>query len=565
MGMTSKVISPISAREFASMMKQVWPPSGWSSSVAVANSGGPDSTCLLYLLHRYFQDPDLLPKDPPNVVSITIDHALQKSSTHMADVAEQSARSLGIRHITGRIPWGEDGYPCKPGANDPIEEQARNARYTLMYKCMKDVDANAVAFGHHMDDQVETMLMRLGRGSSIHGLAGMSMLSRRGMGVRDEEEASIRWNGYDYLNTWKIRPLLRIPKDRILATCDANQLDYVNDPTNFQPSLTIRNAIRDAVARGNVLGDDVKSPSMQRYPPHIAEQLVSINTHAQKFPSLDMYLHSGKEKLYESLEFAVNQRAESTNEVDRVLEEKRLRSPPGTICLPYNTFREIEDETVRISLVWRIMKYVSPSPWGSLRSEGHRRQESVQRLLSILCDDVAHERDVPASLSIGSRVWWRLVRVKPNGYSASVRMCSSEELAWLACRSPQPRHARHDPLNVDVTSELHFAYNDWLENGSSPIVRFVYDCRFLLTFDVSIMPMQEILQLGNLLVVPRTVWHFPQVILKSNTSDEKLTLHEDIEGEPDICTRDGNGKTRQDELRRLPGVTTNHFRPLTAA
>lgn len=219
---------------------------------------------------------------------------------------------------------------------------------------------------------------------------------------------------------------------------------------------------------------------------------------------------------------------------------------------------------VQQAVIWRIMKYVSPSPWGSLRAEGHRRTESAQRLLNVLCDDKAHERHVPASLSVGSRVWWRLVHMKPHGYSINVKSCPQENLAWLACRSPQSRQASHDPLNVDITPQLCSAYREWIENHGSPIVRFVYDCRFLLTFDVSQMSAKAFVPSAKVLVVPRTVWYLPQVVLQVDGSEDRSTIHDHIEDSRHSWSREWNPKKKRQKLIKAPWVTTKYFRPLTA-
>lgn len=97
-------------------------------------------------------------------------------------------------------------------------------------------------------------------------------------------------------------------KDRILATCEANKLEYVNDPTNFQPQLTIRNAIRHCI--NNEEGKEPDSTFAQ-YPPEIATQLKNINKAAAKFPELNFSLGAGREQLYQVVK-------EVTEELDEV-------------------------------------------------------------------------------------------------------------------------------------------------------------------------------------------------------------------------------------------------------
>lgn len=74
--------------------------------------------------------------------------------------------------------------------------------------------------------------------------------------------------------------LIRVFQDRILATCEENNLDYVNDPTNFQPQLTIRNAIRHVIKAGGTSATDVKDPQFSKFPRSVAEALAGINVAA---------------------------------------------------------------------------------------------------------------------------------------------------------------------------------------------------------------------------------------------------------------------------------------------
>jgi tRNA(Ile)-lysidine synthase len=175
----------------------------------VANSGGPDSTCLLFLLKRHLSEAKASPRRvlPKRLVSFTVDHDLQTSSSEMARHAANFAKSLGVEHITEKLPWGQHGLPPKPGPGDRMEGIARMMRYKVIFKQLKSPEANAVAFGHHLDDQVETMLMRLGRGAGKYGLAAMRPCRRWGMGNNTQEQY-----GLEGLSKWIIRPLLSFEK-----------------------------------------------------------------------------------------------------------------------------------------------------------------------------------------------------------------------------------------------------------------------------------------------------------------------------------------------------------------
>jgi len=180
-----------------------------TSKKGVSNSGGPDSTCLLFLINRYIRDSTPSPStSPAQVHSLTIDHNLQASSSAMAEKSALNAKNLDIPHTTARVPWGTDPFPPLPFKSQSFENTARTARYHLLWKWMQKEDIGAVAMGHHADDQVETALMRLGRNSTLLGGRGMLVCRRWGMGAREKLE----WVGFQGMNKWIIRPLLEVSK-----------------------------------------------------------------------------------------------------------------------------------------------------------------------------------------------------------------------------------------------------------------------------------------------------------------------------------------------------------------
>jgi len=234
--MAARTIKAISNAEFSQMLRKSRPLGGWSDTLGmwnseqyycystlkayyfnhqvVANSGGPDSSCLLFLLDRHIKEhpPETLKgKLPKELVSIAIDHDLQTDSLNMANVAAKTAAALGIRHITEKLPWGQEYYPPKPEPGESLEGRARDMRYALFLEKMKVLNANALALGHHCDDQVETMLMRLGRSSGETGLAGMRPRRRWGMG-KIYDNGKLVHPEFNQMNKWLVRPLLFFEK-----------------------------------------------------------------------------------------------------------------------------------------------------------------------------------------------------------------------------------------------------------------------------------------------------------------------------------------------------------------
>lgn len=181
-------------------------------ALILAVSGGPDSTALMLLAARWRRSL----KKPPRLVAITIDHGLRAESKAEAAAVRKLAQSLGIEHRVLR--WS--GSKPKTG----LPEAARNARYRLLAEAAHKAGAGHVLTAHTLDDQGETILIRLTRGSGVAGLAGMKSASM--MPVANGRRLIL------------VRPLLRISKSRLIATLKAADIAYADDPTNRDPAFT---------------------------------------------------------------------------------------------------------------------------------------------------------------------------------------------------------------------------------------------------------------------------------------------------------------------------------------
>ena len=148
---------------------------------------------------------------PMAAVSLTVNHGLQDSSNAMAKRCEKNAKMLGVQHLTSSIPWGEPPFPPLPSGSRAFEEVARDARYHLLFQAMTQMSTNTLAFGHHADDQVETALMRLARGTTEIGAGGMRPCRRWGMGMSNGD-GGLGWAGYEGMHRWIVRPMLPVSK-----------------------------------------------------------------------------------------------------------------------------------------------------------------------------------------------------------------------------------------------------------------------------------------------------------------------------------------------------------------
>ena len=183
-----------------------------SRGLILAVSGGPDSTALLVLAARWAKRL----KRAPKLLAVTIDHGLRPEAAREAVAVKRLARRFGVAHRTLR--WR--GRKPKTG----LQEAARVARYRLLAEAAASAGFAHILTAHTLDDQAETVLFRLARGSGLMGLAGMANASPLPVGA-------------DRIG-FLLRPLLHIPKARLVATLRAASIAYSDDPSNRDPRFT---------------------------------------------------------------------------------------------------------------------------------------------------------------------------------------------------------------------------------------------------------------------------------------------------------------------------------------
>ncbi|WP_334147029.1 tRNA lysidine(34) synthetase TilS [Hyphomicrobium sp.] len=172
----------------------------------LAVSGGPDSMALMLLVARWVQR-GLAPGGLTIEVA-TVDHGLRAASAREAEWVAERAKALGFRHTT--LVWGGN----TPGS--ALQARAREARYALLVAHARTATPAAVVTAHTSDDQAETLLMRLGRGSGLDGLAGMA------------PARTLLADGSVSL----VRPLLGVPKSSLMALLEAQGEGWMDDPSN---------------------------------------------------------------------------------------------------------------------------------------------------------------------------------------------------------------------------------------------------------------------------------------------------------------------------------------------
>lgn len=215
--------SPISARA----AKQLFAELKSAPALVLAVSGGPDSVALMWLAARWQRG---LARGPRLTV-VTVDHGLRPEAAREAREVKRLAAGLGLPHRTLR--W----RGAKPKTGLPAA--AREARYRLLVQAARAAGASHVLTAHTRDDQAETLLMRMLRGSGLAGLSAMARLSERDGIVL-------------------ARPLLDVPKSQLMATLKRAGIGFADDPTNRDANFT-RPRLRALLPQLAAEGGDARS------------------------------------------------------------------------------------------------------------------------------------------------------------------------------------------------------------------------------------------------------------------------------------------------------------------
>ncbi len=187
-----------------------------AGTVAVALSGGRDSVALLHALRAAVAAGSL----PLRVAALHVHHGLQAQADQWDDFCASLCRDWELPFFSRRVTVSQQH-------GEGLEAAARRARYAALEAMCDEAGAELLLFAHHLDDQVETVLLRLFRGSGLAGLGGMPRLRR--MGARQQIVL--------------LRPWLEVARDDIEAYCAANALTWIDDPSNDDPRFA-RNALR---------------------------------------------------------------------------------------------------------------------------------------------------------------------------------------------------------------------------------------------------------------------------------------------------------------------------------
>ncbi len=189
-------MSGISQSEFAKFLD----PYSLNATIAIAVSGGADSMALILLMHEWAQAHNI------KVIGLTVDHQLRIESTAEATQVHNWLQQRDIEHHT--LVWHHTTV------TSALQKKAREARYQLLKDWCRTHQVNTLMTAHHLEDQWETFMMRLSKGSGLKGLRCIQSCIR-------EDDLEI------------IRPLLSINRDCLKKSLERFSGDFVQDPSNL--------------------------------------------------------------------------------------------------------------------------------------------------------------------------------------------------------------------------------------------------------------------------------------------------------------------------------------------
>ncbi|HBH87788.1 MAG TPA: tRNA lysidine(34) synthetase TilS [Syntrophaceae bacterium] len=200
--------------------------------IIVAVSGGPDSIALLKVLALISEEYEI------TLITAHLNHGLRKEADYDEQLVLRISREMEITSESRKVHI--NSFRQETGRS--IEDISREVRYQFLNDVAKKYHANKIALGHNLNDQIETVLMNVLRGSGSEGLKGM-------LPIRD---------------SLYIRPLLGISRKKILSFIESHKIQYVTDASNTE-NLYLRNRIRNSLI-----------PQLKKYNPNLEENLKNM-------------------------------------------------------------------------------------------------------------------------------------------------------------------------------------------------------------------------------------------------------------------------------------------------
>lgn len=190
--------------------------------IALAISGGVDSMAMAFSVVQSIS--------PDRIHALTVDHGARSESHLEALAVGNNLKQIGIyNHHILKIKWPQNVVPQKG-----FELQARVMRRQLLLDKCHDLSVKHLCMAHNWGDQLETFLFRMLKGSSLYGMAGMNDVTYDSSIVDPNTDGPVTL----------VRPVIELQKSDLYALCQANNVSWVEDPTNKDVTLTVRNSVR---------------------------------------------------------------------------------------------------------------------------------------------------------------------------------------------------------------------------------------------------------------------------------------------------------------------------------
>ncbi|NIK80099.1 tRNA(Ile)-lysidine synthase [Paenibacillus castaneae] len=241
--------------EKAAAERQLWKT---GDRIIAAVSGGPDSMAMLHMLSL------LAKEDKVSIIAAHVNHGFRKQeSAHELAMVQAYAQELGI--ICETVTFDMPAYIKETKMNG--QAASREKRYAFLHEIAQRYGASSIALAHHGDDQAETVLMRLIRGTGLTGIAGI-------VSKRREKNVEL------------IRPLLRMNKSDLLRYCEEHQVPYCMDSSNTE-RYYFRNIVRLDIL-----------PYLSQYNPQLSQSLMRL---AEVAGAEDEWMETQTEALFAQL------------------------------------------------------------------------------------------------------------------------------------------------------------------------------------------------------------------------------------------------------------------------
>jgi len=261
------------------------------------------------------------------------------------------------------------------------------------------------------------------------------------------------------------------------------------------------------------------SPSKEplALPPVLAEKVSRTETASEnsKLP-IPIDLMASRESLYAAVRYSSRNLFDIESRASTYLSRFSVQAPPGTFILTSDRLSTtVTDTLVQLAMVLRILRYISPHPWGTMRAQAGRRSESLQRIVQRVWDpDPTSE--ARTRFETGGKVLWTPVRICPDGRLRHEQPRQGEGFGWLASRAPPLRHSRTS-FDRDISAKL--------RSHPKRRAEVLYDNRFLITLRLEDIPPGDPIMVsiiegsGKVVLVLGGRWLWPQVVWQHKGED----------------------------------------------